>query len=152
MCLIPKCDRTDVSARGLCSRCYTAARHAVKRGEASWQQLEEHGLCLSATSVSSQGVFRQALGAANNNQSQSQPNNRHAMKPAYLQLTGVIPLIGKKKPRRDMKIEMYDNSTATLDLAPGYEIRLIVQGQEKAIEILGAAGTTAISLEISRSN
>ena len=151
MCLIPKCDRTDVSARGLCSRCYTAARHAVKRGEASWQQLEERGLCLSATSMSSQGVFRQALETATN-QPQSQPNNRHTLKPAYLQLTGVIPLIGKKKPRRDMKIEMYDNSTATLDLAPGYEIRLIVQGQEKAIEILGAAGTTAISLEISRSN
>jgi hypothetical protein len=44
-CPAPGCTRPD-HLRGLCCPRYDAARYRIKRGEATWQQLEAAGQCM----------------------------------------------------------------------------------------------------------
>lgn len=44
-CLNPKCERKQY-ARGLCQSCYGLARHIVKSGKTSWEELEKNGKTL----------------------------------------------------------------------------------------------------------
>lgn len=45
ICITPGCDR-PYHSRGLCDTCRTQARRAIKRGETTWEELEELGLAL----------------------------------------------------------------------------------------------------------
>ncbi len=65
ICLVQDCGR-EAKIRGLCSRCCTAARKAIKDGKTTWADLESLGLAKAPTHAP-QGVFsdafKKALGA-----------------------------------------------------------------------------------------
>ena len=43
-CLSPGCNGKNIVGRGLCEKCYFAARRAIKRNELSgWEELERRG-------------------------------------------------------------------------------------------------------------
>lgn len=61
-CLILKCQRQSaVNMRGLCLVCYGRAKKMVESGQTSWQELEEMGLSLAASSPFDDAFFRKAF-------------------------------------------------------------------------------------------
>jgi hypothetical protein len=68
VCLIDGCGRR-AAVRGLCSRCCTAARAAIRRGKVTWETLEAAGLAKAPTHSTGggQSIFGKALAAAMSN-------------------------------------------------------------------------------------
>ena len=65
ICLVRNCGR-EAASRGLCPRCLTAGRKAVKDGKTTWAKLEELGLAIPPKVKSfggEAGVFAKALAA-----------------------------------------------------------------------------------------
>jgi hypothetical protein len=59
VCLVDGCGR-EANIRGLCSRCYTAARKLVNEKKTTWETLEEAGLA-KPLGGGARGVFGQAF-------------------------------------------------------------------------------------------
>jgi hypothetical protein len=62
VCLTPGCGR-EAHIRGLCNRCATGARKAIKDGKTTWEQLEAMGLAKPPKHnvIGGKGVFAAAL-------------------------------------------------------------------------------------------
>jgi len=43
-CIVKQCDATNISGRGLCMKCYYAARNLIRTGKTSWEELQRMGL------------------------------------------------------------------------------------------------------------
>lgn len=56
ICLRPGCGQ-DVQARGLCRHCYNVAKHAVKKGFATWDKLQEEGKVMPARSTHNPAIW-----------------------------------------------------------------------------------------------
>lgn len=67
-CIIEGCTHVSM-CRGLCHSCYMAARHQVKSGNYTWEQLQDLGLSARARNNNQwvRGPFALALKAATDN-------------------------------------------------------------------------------------
>lgn len=62
LCVIAGCGHRATASRGLCTRCYSAAKKTVQNGQASWVELERLGLALPPQMGAFKAAFTAALG------------------------------------------------------------------------------------------
>jgi len=43
-CLVKQCAAVGIVSRGLCQKCYYAARYLIREGKTSWEELQKLGL------------------------------------------------------------------------------------------------------------
>jgi hypothetical protein len=60
LCLIADCNRKAMS-RGLCESHYSLAKFAVMRGETSWRELMDLGLCKVSNAYNRKAAFHKLL-------------------------------------------------------------------------------------------
>ena len=43
-CIVKRCTAIGIVSRGLCPKCYYAARYLIREGKTSWEELQKLGL------------------------------------------------------------------------------------------------------------
>ena len=68
MCMVEGCGN-DSEIRGICKTCYSSARNLVRSNKATWEELEQLGLCNPTRTRKS--LFNKAFGGKENESTRS---------------------------------------------------------------------------------
>lgn len=60
-CIVKRCTVVGIVGRGLCQKCYYAARHLIREGKTSWEELQKLGLSRSTHAALAESPLAQAL-------------------------------------------------------------------------------------------
>ena len=62
-CVVKRCVNTNIGARGLCLKCYGAARYLIRERKTSWEELQRLGLAKATRAQLTDNPLVQALAA-----------------------------------------------------------------------------------------